>query len=158
MRRAGETTGDSPLAACDYSDAGGAGSAGFCWFCWLLLVMCVSAGLCGCWLKNGPIRLQGRPNGAIRMTLRGLLRTKTLKMRPLGSFLEARALKMEPEGTQKRKSGTLKNHEKHIIVFIRFSAYWATREPPRGAHKTQKDTKRTQSDHREALGCHFGNL
>ena len=62
-----------------------AGDVGFRWFVRL-------------WLKNSPTRLQGRPNGAIRMTLRALLRAKPLKMQPLGSFLEARALKMEPLG------------------------------------------------------------
>ena len=89
------------------------------------------------------------------MTQRGAQMSPTeIKDVPKDTKWAAKDPKMEPEGAQKRISGTLENHEK-TIAFIGFLTYRATRGPLRGDHNPTQDTKKTPKEHKVTTKRHW---
>ena len=62
---------------------------------------------------------------------------KETKSCPKGTKWAARVLKMEPEGTQKRKSGTLKNYEKPLGLL----GFWYIGRPVSPPYATTRHQK-----------------
>ena len=72
----------------------------------------------------------------------------------------ARAPKMEPEGTQKRKSGTLKNHEQPLLL-LGFWHIGRPGNPPEATtrhQKTPKEHEVTTERHWDVILGTFGGI